>query len=176
MPEEERYELVDGELAPKEAGSGRHGGAQTRLGRTLGPYDRRPGGPPERPGGWWFITEALVDFGQEQVRRPDIAGWKRERLPRLPADVPITVIPDWICEVLSTNRSNDLVKKKRLYHQRQVPHYWIVDPDAETLTVHRWTADGYTEVLAAERHERVRPEPFDAIELIVGVLFGDDEE
>jgi hypothetical protein len=41
--------------------------------------------------------------------------------------------------------------------------------------VHRWHADGYLEVLAAERVQRVRAEPFDAIELDVGVLLGDDE-
>jgi hypothetical protein len=31
-------------------------------------------------------------------------------------------------------------------------------------------------VVAADRTERVRAEPFDTIELSVGVLFGDDEE
>jgi Uma2 family endonuclease len=84
-------------------------------------------------------------------------------------------LPDWICEILSTNRSNDLVKKKRVYHQCQIPHYWIIDPAEQTLAVHRWSPDGYTEVLAAQREEVVRAEPFDAVELSVGVLFGDDE-
>jgi Uma2 family endonuclease len=90
--------------------------------------------------------------------------------------VPVRVVPDWVCEVLSSNRTNDLVKKKRLYHQHRVAHYWIVDPVAETLLVYRWTADGYLEVLAAARGERARAEPFEALELEVGVLFGDDEE
>jgi hypothetical protein len=56
-----------------------------------------------------------------------------------------------------------------------VSHFWIVDPIEETLDVYRWHTDGYLQVLAAERGDRVRPEPFDAIELCVGVLFGDDE-
>jgi Uma2 family endonuclease len=107
---------------------------------------------------------------------PDVAGWRRERLPVLPREVPVRVIPDWICEILSTNRADDLVAKMRLYHQSRVPHYWIVDPDAETLAVFRWHEDGYLHVLGAERAERVRAEPFDAIELAVGVLFGDDDE
>jgi Uma2 family endonuclease len=68
-----------------------------------------------------------------------------------------------------------LVKKKRIHHQHRVLHYWIVDPEVETLTVHRWHSDGYLEVLAAERGQRVRAEPFDAIEIEVGILFGDDE-
>lgn len=175
IPEERRrHEIVDGQLVEKEAASGRHGGAQGRLFRTLGPYDRRPGG--RSPGGWWFATETEIAFGESDVYRPDVAGWRRERLPELPSAVPIRVRPDWVCEILSSNKRNDLVKKKRGYHRFGVPHYWILDPAEETLSVNRWTAEGYLEVLTADRTERVRAEPFDAIELRIGVLFGDDEE
>ena len=86
-----RHEVIDGSLIEKEAASGRHGGAQARLSRTLGPYDRRPGG--RWPGGWWFATEVEVLFEDTQVFRPDVAGWRRERLAELPAEVPIMVRP-----------------------------------------------------------------------------------
>jgi Uma2 family endonuclease len=173
IPEERRrHEIVDGVLFEKEAASGPHGRAQVRLSRRLGPYDRRPGG--RWPGGWWFATEVEVMFETTQVFRPDISGWRRERLPELPMEVPITVRPDWICEVLSQNKRNDLIKKKRVYHRHEVGH-WIVDPVEETLAVHRWHPDGYVEVLIADRTETVRAEPFDLIELRIGVLFGDDE-
>jgi hypothetical protein len=46
----------------------------------------------------------------------------------------------------------------------------------ETLAVHRWHPDGYVEVLSADRDELVRAEPFEAIELRVAVLFGDDDD
>ena len=175
IPEaQRRHELIDGVLVEKEAASGRHGGAQMRLSRRLGPYDRRPGG--RWPGGWWFATEAEIQLAPTLVLRPDIAGWRRERLPVLPAEVPILVRPDWVCEVLSTNRRHDLIKKKRAYHTHEVGHYWIIDPVEETLAVHRWHPDGYVEVLVADRTERVRAEPFDAIELRIGVLFGDDND
>jgi Uma2 family endonuclease len=175
IPEERRrHEIVDGHLVEKDAASGRHGGAQGRLFRTLGPYDRRPGG--RFPGGWWFAAEVEIEFAPTEVYRPDVAGWRRERLPELPSVVPIRVRPDWVCEILSSNKRNDLVRKKRGYHGSGVPHYWILDPTEETLSVNRWTVDGYTEVLAAVRTERVRAEPFDTIELSVGVLFGDDED
>lgn len=95
---------------------------------------------------------------------------------QLPSEVPITTRPDWICEILSTNRRTDLVKKKRAYHHHQVGHYWLIDPVDETLSVHRWHPDGYVEVLVADRDERVRAEPFDAIELRVAVLFGEDDD
>src|SRR5688572_17245441 len=175
IPEEyRRHEIIDGVLVEKEAASGRHGAAQGRLFRRLGPYDRSPGG--KGPGGWWFATEVEIQLSSTEVFRPDIAGWRRDRLAALPADVPIVVCPDWICEVLSTNRRNDLIKKKRSYQHHKVGHYWLVDPIDETLLVYRWHPDGYVEVLVAERGDRVHAEPFDAIELKVGVLFGDDDD
>ena len=175
LPEEGRgFEVIDGEIVQKDAASGRHGGAQGRVFRFLGPFDRRPGG--RTPGGWIFGTEVHVFFDAHNTLVPDVAGWRRERLAELPAEVPVRVIPDWTCEVLSTNKRNDLVKKKRVYHEQRVQNYWIVDPKEETLAVYRWSPEGYIEVLITERGERVRAEPFEAIELLVGVFFGDDEE
>jgi Uma2 family endonuclease len=175
IPEEDRrHEIIDGVLVEKDAASGRHGGAQVQIARRLGPYDRRPGG--RSPGGWRFATEAEVQFTDTQVFRPDIAGWHRERLTRLPTVVPIMIRPDWVCEILSTNRQNDLVKKKRAYHLHQVGHYWIIDPVDETIAVHRWHPEGYVEVVNAGRDVRVRAEPFNAVEFRVGVLFDDDDD
>ena len=175
IPEEHRrHEIIDGVLVEKEAASGRHGGAQVRIARRLGPYDRRPGG--RWPGGWWVATEVEIQFADTQVFRPDIAGWRRERMTALPSAVPITIRPDWIYEILSTNKRNHLITKKRAYHLHQVGHYWLVDPVDETLAAYRWHPDGYVEVLIADRDERVRAEPFEAIEFQVATLFGDDDE
>ena len=173
IPEERRrHEIIDGQLFEKEAASGKYGGAQVRMSRVLGPYDRRPGG--RWPGGWWFATEAEVQLAPDEVYRPDIAGLRRERLPELPSTVPVVIRPDWVCEILSSNKRNDLVRKKRGYHRFGVPHYWIVDPAEESLSVNRWAPEGYLEVLAADRADRVRAEPFEALELIVATFFGDD--
>jgi Uma2 family endonuclease len=129
IPEPERFhEIVDGELVRKAAPSGPHGRAQSRVILKIGgPYDRRPGG--RAPGGWWIVVEVEVELEAHQVYRPDVTGWRRERLPELPDQTPISVRPDWVCEVLSkSNASNDLVRKMRGYHRAGVPHYWIVDP------------------------------------------------
>jgi Uma2 family endonuclease len=175
IPEAQRHhEIVDGVLVEKEAATGKHGGAQVRLSRKLGPYDRRPGG--RSPGGWWFATEVEIQLASDQVFRPDVAGWRRERMAVLPSEVPIMIRPDWVCEILSQNKRNDLIKKKRAYHRSEVGHYWIVDPIEETLAVYRWHSDGYVEIIMAAREERIRAEPFEGLELHVGVLFGDDEE
>ena len=175
IPEDERrHEFIDGELVEKGAATGEHGAAQADLVTALNSrFGRRPGG--RWPGGWWFATEVETLFPRDQVFRPDVVGWRRERVPQRPTGSPITTLPDWICEILSTNRRNDLVKKKRTYHEARIPHYWIVDPAEGTLSVHRWGPDGYIEVLAAQRDERVRAEPFEAVELNVGVFFGDED-
>jgi Uma2 family endonuclease len=89
----------------------------------------------------------------------------------------MTVRPDWICEVLSrSNKRNDTIRKRRVYHRCRVGHYWILDPTDGTLEVFRWNEEGYLQVLAAERGDRVRAEPFDALDLEVAVLLGDDVE
>jgi Uma2 family endonuclease len=120
--------------------------------------------------------EVDVYFDAANTLRPDVSGWRRDRVAEPPRGIPVRVRPDWIGEVLSSNQRNDLVKKKRVYHRHQVPCCWFIDPDQEILLVYRWAAEGYIEVLAAERGDVVRAEPFEAVPLAVGVVFGDDEE
>jgi Uma2 family endonuclease len=134
------------------------------------------GSPADGPGGWWIGTE--VDIALDgRGYRPDLAGWLRERMPALPKERPVTVRPDWICEIVSeSNRATDTIKKLRRYHQSGVPHYWILDQLERSLTVHRHGPEGYLIALRAGAEERVRAEPFDAIELHVAVLLGDDPE
>ncbi|MEP7123675.1 MAG: Uma2 family endonuclease [Byssovorax sp.] len=178
IPEHERcHEILDGELVRKAMPSGPHGRAQFRLGTQLGgPYDRRAGHG--GPGGWIFASEVEIKFDARNVFRPDVAGWRRERLTLLPAETPLSMRPDWVCEILSpSNKQNDLFKKLRVYQRCEVGHYWILDPDAEALAVYRWTPDGYLLVLTAEGGERVRDEPFDGVEISVhSLIAGDDDE
>lgn len=95
----------------------------------------------------------------------------------VPGGSPIRERPDWICEVLSPSSADeDTVKKLRIYQQTRVTHYWIVDPIAGTLTVHRWSKDGYVVVLVARRGEIFRAEPFAELELSLSALLGDDPE
>ena len=175
IPDAERFhEFIGGELIEKAAPSGEHGDAQAGVvGAIRSPFQRSRGRG--GPGGWWIATEVEVRFETGEIVRPDVAGWRRERCPARPIGMPIKVAPDWICEVVSpSNATDDTVKKLRLYHRIAIPHYWLVDPRDATLTVMRWSPDGYVTVMRAERGEVVRPEPFEAIELAIGTLFGDD--
>ena len=174
-PDDRRLELIDGTLIEKAAPDVLHSGAQMGLASLIRPpFHRRGGG--STPGGWWIHGEVDIRLG-ENGYRPDLAGWRRERVPTMPTERPVAVRPDWICEVISaSNAGNDLIKKMRRYAQAGVPHYWIVDPATETLNVFRLEEPGYLNVLTAERNQLVRAEPFDAIELRIGLLFGDDPD
>lgn len=172
---DEPFEVLAGELVRKADPSAEHSDAQAGLVATIRPpFHRRTGGP-EGPGGWWILTEVDIELATHDVVRPDLAGWRRSNVSTRPTGRPVRVRPDWVCEVLSSsNAKTDLVDKLSLYARAQVPHYWIVDPQTETLTVHRLLPDGYLIALRAGREATVRAEPFEAIELRVGTLFGDD--
>ncbi|WP_375770052.1 Uma2 family endonuclease [Archangium gephyra] len=176
LPNEQAAEIIDGLLVQKAAPSILHGQAQGWLLSVLLPaFHRRGGGAV--PGGWWLAPEVEVELAPGQVYRPDIAGWRRERMPTLSSERPVRLRPDWVCEVLSrSNAHHDLVTKFRTYHRLGVPHYWTVDPETEVLTVYRWQEAGYLAVLTAARGETVRAEPFEAIAWNVGLLFGDEPE
>jgi Uma2 family endonuclease len=167
-------EIIEGELVDKAAPSPEHGSAQFALGGLLfGPFGLRSGG--NGPGGWWLMTEVEVQYELSEVFRHDLVGWRRERSPQRPDGRPVLLRPDWVCEILSaSNASNDTVRKLRTLHEFAVPHYWLVDPERLTLTVLRWTPDGYLEALAAAAPEVVRAEPFDAADLPLATLFGLD--
>lgn len=160
-------EVVDGELVDKAASSIEHGTAQAGLAGVLLGF--------RGPGGWRIATEVEVGYEAGETYRHDLVGWRRERMPQLPVERPIGTRPDWVCEVLSrTNAATDTVKKLRTLQRHQVPHYWLLDPDAKTLRVLRWTEEGYLEALNATFDETVRAEPFQALEIDLAIVFGVD--
>jgi Uma2 family endonuclease len=169
IPEAERFhEILGGELIRKAMPSLDHGVVQTELSfAVVGPYGRGRGGP----GGWVFASETEVVFSPTDILRPDLCGWKRERLAAVPKEWPVRVAPDWVCEILSpSNAQNDLFKKILVYQRAHVGHYWILDPVGESLAVYRWTPEGFLLVAVAQGDERFRLEPFDAVEISVREL------
>ncbi len=177
-PEEKGAELIGGRIVYKAFPKPEHGVTQAKTSEALGPFNCRPGGA-NRPGGWWIASEVDMLLVGEGVR-PDLTGWRRDRVAKLPQPGPqgaVTERPDWVAEILSTSTaSRDLNDKRAIYHAAGVPHYWILDPQNRLLMVYRHTSEGYLFVLGAQAGKTVRAEPFDAIELAVGFLFGDDEE
>jgi len=173
LPEDVRAEVIAGAVVTPPSPLPRHARAQRALGGFIGrPFDDDDGRG--GPGGWWILLEVDVRLGPHDIVRPDLAGWRRQRLPA-PWDVrPIDVAPDWICEVVSrSNAAHDRVTKRDLYARSGVPHYWLVDPDARTVEALRLdlATRAWVELGAYDDSARARIAPFEAIEIEVRRLF-----
>jgi Uma2 family endonuclease len=168
LPEHLVGEIVGGELVVSPRPAPAHAAATSGLGVEIGgPFQFGKGGP----GGWWILDEPELHLGAD-VLVPDLAGWRRERMPRLPRTPFFELAPDWVCEVLSPSTGLlDRVQKLPLYRRVGVRHAWLVDPDAQTLEVFRAEAKGWTLLLTAGGANRVRAEPFDAIEVDLAGLW-----
>jgi Uma2 family endonuclease len=157
-------EIIEEELVASPRPAMGHARVAAVLGTELGgPFDLGRGGP----GGWWLFVEPEVHLGRD-VLVPDLAGWRRERLPRPPAPTEpfMTVAPDWLCEVLSPSTlAVDRKRKLPLYYREGVGHVWLVDPLARTLEVLRHEPGGWLLVATFGGDESVRAEPFEAVEL-----------
>jgi Uma2 family endonuclease len=123
-------EIVDGVLHTNPRPAMPHALATSSLGHNLsGPFQFGRDGP----GGWWIIDEPELHLG-EDILVPDLAGWRRERMPDYPEAAYCTLAPDWACEVLSpSTRKLDLHGKRPVYAREGVEHLWLVDPADRTL-------------------------------------------
>lgn len=164
LPPTWRGEIIEGTLyafpRPRFAHARAEGGIH---GDLYGPFDRGR----EGPGGWWILIEPGIEVTRSPEFSPDVAGWRRERMPKPPRKgEPIRVVPDWISEVLSpSTRGYDNIVKKRFYAEIGVPHLWYVDPEARTLAVTKLIDGKWLELGTYGADERVRAEPFDVIEI-----------
>jgi Uma2 family endonuclease len=71
------------------------------------------------------------------VTSADVAGWRRERLPELPTDEPIRLVPDWVCEIASpTTRRHNLLVKRPYYAKIGVGYHWHVERGARGAHAH----------------------------------------
>lgn len=171
----DRLEIVGGEIVEKAMPSFLHSLGERALGAVLDPFSGRVGGP-RGPGGWWIVSEVHVEYATGELYCHDLAGWRRDHVPTRIETFPVRMAPDWVCEIVSpTHEKTDFVTKPRVLHRAKVPHYWILHPEERVLLVQRWSPDGYVTVQQASAGETVRAEPFEAIEIVVGELFGDDE-
>jgi Uma2 family endonuclease len=167
---DERLELIEGELVPKPLSGMPEGNAKGGISAVLRSSFH------SASGGWWFGASVDTQLGEDGFR-PDLAGWRRARFTTAIDGRPGVLRPDWICEVMGPlHRGGDLLQRLRLFHQAGVPHFWVLDVRSGVLAVFRHEALGYLNVLTAERGQLVRAEPFDAIEINVGILLGDDPE
>ncbi len=169
LPDNVVGEILGGELHTHPRPAPKHARAYSVLGYTVGgPFDGGIGGP----GGWWILDEPELHLGDD-ILVPDLAGWRRERMPKLPESAWFELAPDWVCEVISPSTARvDRVLKMPIYAREGVGHLWLVDPELRTLEVYALGNGGHWMLLTTlEGDAPVRQPPFDAIEFSLGTLW-----
>lgn len=170
LPEHLVGEIINGRLVKHPRPAPRHARAYTAIGASLfDPYDRGQGGP----GGWWILDEPELHLGGH-ILVPDLAGWRRERLPRLPETAWFELAPDWVCEILSPATARvDRSEKLPIYAGLGLSHAWLVDPDLRLLEAYQNEAGRWVLLGAWRDDDRAAIAPFDAIELELGLLWAE---
>ncbi|MDQ2642477.1 MAG: Uma2 family endonuclease [Myxococcota bacterium] len=168
LPENLVGEIIGGELHTQPRPSGPHAAVASLLGMVLGnPFHRGSGGP----GGWIILDEPELHLGAD-ILVPDLAGWRRTRMPEVPDIAAFEIAPDWVAEILSPSTAAvDRVEKLPIYAREHVPHVWLIDPRLQTLEAFALAGPRY-ELLGAWRGAEVaRVAPFDAMELELAALW-----
>lgn len=170
VPDNLVAELIDGDLYTSPRPAGPHADTSSVLGMLIGfPYRLGRGGG---PGGWWIVDEPELHLG-EQVLVPDLAGWRRERMPEIPKDHRFIVSPDWVCEVISPSSLRiDRGKKMRIYAEQEVAWMWLVDPIGRTLEVLTLDGDTWKYVATFTDTDVVRAQPFPEAEIDLASIWG----
>jgi Uma2 family endonuclease len=168
VPENFVAEILGGELYAFPRPASPHAYAAGALFLKIGgPFQEGENGP----GGWWLLNEPELHFGADVVV-PDIAGWRRERMPAVPNVAYFTLAPDWLCEVLSpSTEAIDRREKLAVYAAAGVGHVWLVNPLLQTLEVLRLESTRWALVATYEGDAQARAEPFDAVELALRALW-----
>jgi Uma2 family endonuclease len=170
LPPNVKGEILDGVLYTQPRPRFRHAHAASLMNRRIGV---RYGDEPKDSGGWWIVLEPGIELQGSIECSPDVAGWRRDRLVVPPGgNEPITMAPDWVCEVLSpSTREYDLTIKKPFYAKHKVKHYWIVDPDAHQLIAFELQKNDWVEQGTWSEEDRVRIRPFPEVELYLGDMW-----
>jgi Uma2 family endonuclease len=170
LPENQVGEIVAGVLYASPRPAGPHTVAGSSLGGILiAPFNFGDNGP----GGWWILFEPELHLGDD-VLVPDLAGWRRERMPEAPAGAFIELPPDWVAEVLSPSTARlDRIAKLPVYARAGVQHVWLIDPLAKMLEALRVDGGKWTIDRVFGGNDVVRVAPFDAVEVKLARLWGD---
>lgn len=130
LPENIVGEIINGQLEAHPRPAPKHAVASSSIGAELIlPFQKGRCGP----GGWWIIDEPECHLGPD-VLVLDLAGWCKQRTPTLPETAWFSIVPDWVCEVLSPPTARlDRVVKMPVYAALGVINLWLIDPLLQTL-------------------------------------------
>jgi Uma2 family endonuclease len=174
LPHNVKGEIINGELYVMPRPRPRHSRGIGFLGHHLGgrfDYDE------DGPGGWWIVPEPGIELPNSPEVSPDLAGWRRERMPALPPeDEPFRLVPDWVCEILSpSNARYDTLVKSPYYASIGVGWFWLVDSRSQTIEVRELQGGAWVVRGVFSRETNARIPPFGAVELPLHRLWATGE-
>jgi len=166
-------EVIDGVLYSSPRPAAAHAVAASAIGGELfGPFKRGRGGP----GGWIILDEPELHLDADIVV-PDLAGWRKERMPTVADAAYFTLAPDWICEVLSPSTEKiDRALKLPIYARAGVEFAWLVNPRNRTLEVLRRQEQTWVVLAVHKDDDIVHAHPFEVFALELSILWADVEQ
>ena len=139
-PDDERWELLHGELTMAPSPTTAHQTILFNLARLLADFAE------EASLGQVFVAPFDVVLSDTNVVQPDIVFISRDRM-RMLTEANIRGAPDLVVEVMSpSTASRDWRDKLDLYAEHGVQEYWVVDPDGQRVWVMSRVDDELTEV------------------------------
>lgn len=140
LPEDRRYELIEGELFMVPAPESYHQDVSRNLEFILWEFVK------ENDLGKVYYAPTDVVLSREDVVQPDILFIEKGRL-GIVKEKNVQGAPDLIIEILSPSlRYRDRVHKKKLYRKYGVREYWIVDPQKKQIEQMHLEEGGYRTV------------------------------
>ncbi len=165
-------EIIDGTLYLNPRPAPAHAVAKSGIGAVLGmPFGHGRGGP----GGWRIINEPELHLGKD-VLVPDVAGWRRARMPKIPVTAYFALAPDWVCEVLSPSTHRvDRGRKSAIYAREKIPYMWLVDLGKRTLEAYELESGRWALIDSLCDDAIVALPPFDAVSFPLSDLWDDGD-
>ena len=170
-----RVELINGEIIKRPMARSEHALVQSGISDEVAPFKRKDG-----PGGWWIMPEISVRYNEHQCPTHDFAGWRKQRVPARPTGI-MQVTPDWVCEITSPGHERkDVFHNFMLLQRAEVPFYWVISPEDQTLIAYQLVSGHYhsvysVECLAQQDCSKARIPPFEDVAMDLAYIFGDEQ-
>ncbi len=163
-------EIINGTLITHPRPAPKHAMASSAMGYKVGPpFHYGDGGP----GGWWILDEPELHLG-DHVLVPDLAGWRRENMPKLPETAFFETPPDWICEVISPSTARyDRGEKRDIYAAHKILHLWLIEPDRRVLEAFELQNGKWTLIATRANNDEITIAPFAEVPFSLGALWAD---
>ncbi len=173
--DDERVELINGEIVKRPMARSEHALIQSSISDEVSLFKRKDG-----LGGWWIMPEISVRYNEHQCPSHDLAGWRKERVPRRPSGI-MNMIPDWVCEITSPGHERkDLFHNFMLLQRSKVSYYWVISPEDKALIAYRLVDGKYhvtfsVECRVEQDFAKARIPPFEEVEIDLSYVFGGND-